>query len=218
MSHSLLLSPAMASLFTRRRLVALASMMALAMASGCSILPNAEPLAVYQLPATTGNSGAATGSMRSLRVVTPQSSRVIDSDRILVLPKANLVQSYGAVRWSDPAPVLLRNRLLQAFAADGHIRYLSSDDSNVRVDQELGGTLRAFQSEYDNDLPVVHIVFDAQLIDSTTRRIVAARSFEAVQRATGTQISQVVIAFGVAGDNLSSEVVAWLTGLPPTKP
>ncbi|WP_050463515.1 ABC-type transport auxiliary lipoprotein family protein [Herbaspirillum autotrophicum] len=199
----------------------LSAVCALSLTAACSILPTSEPVAIYRLPATpaaartsTGNAIDGAAGARSLRILTPYGSRAVDSERILVLPQNNLVQSYAGARWSDPAPVLLRNRLLQAFTADGRIRYLSSDDSNVLTDQELGGDLLAFQSEYRNGAPTVNIQFNARLIDSASRRIIAVRSFNVSQPVSGVQTPQVVDAFGQASDVLAADVISWVTALP----
>lgn len=190
----------------------------LSLTAACSILPKSEPVAIYQLPATPLAASVTptndSTSQRSLRVLTPYGNRAIDSERILVLPQNNLVQSYAGARWSDPAPVLLRNRLLQAFTADGRIRYLSSDDSNVLADQELGGDLLSFQSEYRNGAPAINIQFNARLIDSASRRIIAVRSFNVSQPVSGVQTPQVVEAFGQASDVLAADVISWVTALP----
>lgn len=197
---------------------ALSAACILSLTAACSILPTSEPVAVYRLPAATTAAQAsasspidAATSQRSLRLLTPYGGRAIDSERILVLPENNLVQSYAGARWSDPAPVLLRNRLLQAFTADGRIRYLSTDDSNVLTDQELGGDLLSFQSEYRDGAPIVSIQFNARLIDSASRRILAVRSFSISQPVSGVQIPQVVNAFGQASDVLAAEVIKWVT-------
>ena len=44
--------------------------------------------------------------------------------------------------------MLLRNRLLDGFQRDGRVTLLSTDDSNFQADLELGGSLQAFQTEY----------------------------------------------------------------------
>lgn len=198
----------------------------LCMTAACSILPKAEALDVYRLPSTatitertpaqdmtTPGSSAAW----SLRIATPNSSSIVNNEHILVIPEPNLVKTYQGARWSDPAPVLLRNRLMAAFGSDGRIKYLSSDDSNVQADLELGGELRAFQTEYREGKPAVVIVFDARLVQAGTKRIVAAHSFAVRQPVAGTKVPQVVDAFGQAGDSLALEVVDWTIMQAPKK-
>ena len=191
----------------------------LSLTAACSILPKSEPVAIYRLPAlATGQPAAGTpvapASQRSLKIITPYGGRAIDSERILVLPEGDLIQSYQGARWSDPAPVLLRNRLLQAFSADGRIRNLSTDDSNVAADLELGGDLVAFQTEYRNGAPVIVIQFNARMVDTASRRILAVRSFNVSQPVAGTKIPEVVNAFGAASSTLAAEILDWVTGAP----
>lgn len=76
---------------------------------GCSILPKADPADVYRLPATQAPASAGTAVNWSLRLASPQASEVLNSPKIAVIPQGNLFSSYAASRWSDPAPVLLRN-------------------------------------------------------------------------------------------------------------
>ncbi|MBB5391047.1 MULTISPECIES: ABC-type transport auxiliary lipoprotein family protein [unclassified Herbaspirillum] len=193
----------------------------LSLSAACSILPKSEPVAIYRLPAlaagqavAAASTPAAPASQRSLKIITPYGGRAIDSERILVLPEGNLIQSYQGARWSDPAPVLLRNRLLQAFSADGRTRNLSTDDNNVAADLELGGDLVAFQTEYRNGAPVVVIQFNARMVDTASRRIIAVRSFNVSQPVAGTKVPEVVNAFGAASGALAAEILDWVTGAP----
>lgn len=176
----------------------------------CSVLPEAEQFSIYQLPAApAARAQPATRSDASLRISKPQSGNVIDSVRILVLRESNQISAYQGVRWSDPAPVLLRNRLVDAFKQDGGIGSLSTDDSNLQADLELGGDLRAFQVEYQRGQPVVVIRLDARLVQSASRRIVAARSFDVRQTVEGAKVPEVIVAFGQAADTLAAQVRDW---------
>jgi cholesterol transport system auxiliary component len=106
-------------------------------------------------------------------------------------------------------PALLRDRLFDAFQADGRVHALSVDDNNLQADYELAGNLRAFQTEYENDRPVVVIRYDAQLVRTGAQRILAARRFEARVPAQGKDVPQVVAAFGAAADQLAEQVLPW---------
>ncbi|NYE22425.1 ABC-type transport auxiliary lipoprotein family protein [Pigmentiphaga litoralis] len=210
----------------------------------CSVLPDAEPVTIYQLPMAHGGVNAAAaaasgaagpsastsapsasvspGSPRSradwsLRVVKPASSAVTDSPRILVLRESNQVNAYQAVRWSDPAPALWRNRLTAAFVEDGRVSALSTDDAPAHADLELAGDLRSFQVEYQGAQPVVALRLDARLVRTGTRRIVASRSFMVMQPVTGSKVPEVVTAFGQAADALSAQVVDWTLTQSPAR-
>lgn len=113
---------------------------ALVLVSACSILPKADPSDVYRLPSAQAATQASPVAW-SLRVAKPQTSEFLDSPRIAVVPNGDLISSYANSRWSDPAPVLLRNRLLDGFQRDGRVTLLSTDETNLQADFELGGQL-----------------------------------------------------------------------------
>jgi len=182
---------------------------ALALISACSILPKADPSDVYRLASAQATSQGTPVSW-SLRVTKPQTSEFLDSPRIAVVPNGDLISSYANSRWSDPAPVLLRNRLLDGFQRDGRVTLLSTDDTNLQADYELGGQLQAFQSEYRGNAVEVVIRLDARLVRGSDQRILASRRFEARQPVSDTQVPGVVAAFGQAGDQLNKQVVDWV--------
>ena len=183
--------------------------MALALVSACSILPKPDPSDVYRL-ASAQPASQGTPVSWSLRVTKPQTSEFLDSPRIAVVPDGNLISNYANSRWSDPAPVLLRNRLLDGFQRDGRVTLLSTDETNLQADYELGGQLQAFQSEYRGKTVEVVIRLDARLVRGRDQRIIASRRFEVRQPVSDTQVPAVVAAFGQAGDQLNKQVVDWV--------
>ncbi|MGY1951937.1 ABC-type transport auxiliary lipoprotein family protein [Pseudomonas pergaminensis] len=182
---------------------------ALALVSACSILPKADPSDVYRLASAQATSQAAPVSW-SLRVNKPQTSEFLDSPRIAVVPNGDLISSYANSRWSDPSPVLLRNRFMDGFQRDGRVTLLSTDDTNLQSDFELGGQLQAFQSEYHGSAVEVVIRLDARLVRGSDQRIVASRRFEVRQPVSDTKVPAVVAGFGQAGDQLNKQLVDWV--------
>lgn len=182
---------------------------AFALMSACSILPKPDPSDVYRLASAQPVSQGAPVSW-SLRVTKPQTSEFLDSPRIAVVPNGDLISSYANSRWSDPAPVLLRNRLLDGFQRDGRVTLLSTDETNLQADYELGGQLQVFQSEYHGKAVDVVIRLDARLVRGSDQRIIASRRFEVRQPVSDTQVPAVVAGFGQAGDRLNRQVVDWV--------
>ena len=182
---------------------------ALALVSACSILPKPDPSDVYRLATAPATAQGAPVSW-SLRVTKPQTSEFLDSPRIAVVPNGDLISSYANSRWSDPSPVLLRNRLLDGFQRDGRVTLLSTDETNLQADYELGGQLQAFQSEYHGAAVEVVIRLDARLVRGSDQRIIASRRFEVRQPVSDTKVPAVVAGFGAAGDQLNKQVVEWV--------
>jgi cholesterol transport system auxiliary component len=190
---------------------------ALALISACSILPKADPSDVYRL-ASAQPAGQGASVAWSLRVNKPQTSEFLDSPRIAVVPNGDLISSYANSRWSDPAPVLLRNRFMDGFQRDGRVTLLSTDETNLQADYELGGQLQAFQSEYHGNAVEVVIRLDARLVRGSDQRIVASRRFEVHQPVNDAKVPAVVAAFGQAGDQLNRQVVDWVVQQGNTAP
>ncbi|ODT80140.1 MAG: hypothetical protein ABS69_06775 [Nitrosomonadales bacterium SCN 54-20] len=179
--------------------------------SACSILPATENLEIYQLPAAEPPSYSSGDSLPwTLRLATPYSSYITDSPRVLALRQGNQLSSYKGIRWSDPAPVLLRNRLAAAFRADGRFNSVSNGSSNnLATDLELGGDLSAFQVEYTNGGPQATIRFYATLSQPLRNRIVAARGFEVSEPVQSRGTSEIITAFGLGADRLAAEIIDW---------
>ncbi|PMY63334.1 MULTISPECIES: ABC-type transport auxiliary lipoprotein family protein [Pseudomonas] len=182
-----------------------------ALSGACSILPQADPVDIYRLPAAQSATAQPQGHVQpwSLRLTKPLASDALNSARIAVIPQGDVISSYKDARWSDPAPVLLRNRLLDGFLADGRVQLLGTDDSDVQTDLELGGNLQAFQSEYQGKAVAVVIRLDARLVRGYDQKILASQRFEVRQPLNDTKVPAVVAGFGQAGDALNRQVVEW---------
>lgn len=180
--------------------------------AGCSVLPKSAPVELYQLPSALPQPAVGGGSAQrpeSLRVTRPAAGILLAGQRIIVLPAGDQVSHYKGAQWSEPAPLLLRNRLLDALRSDGRIAQLSSDDRMLQADFELDGELRAFQSVYRDGSPQVLLRLDLRLVRPATQRIVASRRFEQLQPAADSALPAVVSAFGQASDRLALQVADW---------
>ena len=206
------------------KLIRIALLAGFTLIGACSILPKPEPFEVYRLPSAQSSSASHGAPQRwSLRLNKFQSSEALNSPNIAVIPQGDVLSHYKGSRWSDPAPVLVRNRLLQGFQHDGRVTLLSTDDSIFQTDLELGGSLQAFQTEYQDTNASVVVRLDALLVRSYDQRILASRRFEVRQPLSAVQVPAVVVGFGQANDQLTTQVVNWAVEqgqklAPPPRP
>jgi cholesterol transport system auxiliary component len=200
------------------RIAARAGLVAvIVLASACSVLPRPEPVDTYLLPGAPASRMAAQGQEEqalpvSLRVSRPVAGTQLSGQRILVVPDANRVSVYKGANWSEPVPVLLRDRIVEAFRSDGRIAALSSDEQRLQADYEIASELLAFHSEYRDGAPEVVVRLDARLVQRDGRRIVASRLFEARQRPAGVAVPQVVAGFGEVSTAVTGALVDWAVG------
>ena len=198
----------------RRLLLCLGVALSGLLATACSILPESTSEQVYRLPAAPQkvlDAQAGRDAGFTLRVLTPYSSRILAGMRILVRPpEGNSLNVYKGVRWSDPAPVMLRDRLVDVLRTDGRLEAVSHDANHWTADLLLGGDLNHFEVDYVDAAPVVHIQWDALLIEPLGGHILASRRFRVRQAAAAGEVDAVVQAFGRATDTLADEMRGWI--------
>lgn len=179
--------------------------------SACQILPDRPAVSLFQLPPSSieATSETADASVRSLRLARPGTSDALGGNRILVLAADNSLEAYPGARWSAPVPMLWRDWLLDAFWREGSIDQLSVSADGLQAEFELGGMLRAMHTEYRDGRTQAWIRYDALLIDTRSREIVARQRFEAREPAAGHTADAAVQALGIAADRLAAELIRW---------
>jgi len=184
----------------------------LAALAGCSVLPEREPLRVFEpLLAAAPASALARAPQAewSLLVPRPIAAQALDSERINVRPAPGQVQVYKGAAWSDNAPDLVQARLLRAFEDSGKIVSVSRPGGGMRGQYQLATELRAFESVYAQPgRPEAVIEVRARLLRADGA-VVAARGFRQVQPAADEDIDAVVAAFSYALERCIDDVAAW---------
>lgn len=186
----------------------------------CSVLPEPTPVALYRLP-PSGQPPAAEvrkgTQLAALRLARPATTDTLGGNRLLVLTADHRYQAYPRARWAAPMPLLWRDWLLDAFWRDGRVARLSSDGDGLQAGLELGGVLRTLNVEMREGGPVAVIRYDARLVDSGSRRILASRRFEAQAPMAGPAEAEAVAALGRAADRLARELIDWSLAQGMTK-
>ena len=176
--------------------------------SACTIFPEATPQTRYNLPAAVLQPIATTQNI-TLYVALPQANRLINSNYILVQPNGTEMQSYKGAQWADTAPVLLRERFVQALT-DAALFQAVTGDAALNTPLALEGYLANFEVQYQDGQPVIRIQYEGKVIDRQSSSIMRSQRFVISQPATATDIDAVITAFGLAADELSLQVLAWL--------
>lgn len=177
--------------------------------SACTVLPERVPTDLYQLPPSTLRANSDGQTLNGLRIDTPTISDALGGSRVLVMPGNNSFQAYPDARWSAPAALLWRDWILDAFWRDGRVSALSTSSDGLEASVELGGMLRGLHHERLDGRSQAVIRYDAQLVQTGSRRILASHRFEASEPVNGDTVGDFVAALGVAADHLAAELIDW---------
>lgn len=177
--------------------------------SACTVLPERPPTDLYQLPASTLPANGDGQTLHGLRIDTPTTSDALGGSRVLVMPGNNSFQAYPDARWSAPAALLWRDWILDAFWRDGRVSALSTSSDGLEARVELGGMLRGLHHDRVDGHSQAVIRYDAHLVQTGSRRILASRRFEASEPVTGETVGDFVAALGVAADRLAADLIEW---------
>ena len=189
---------------------ALVIFLTLILISGCSLLPDRVAKKTFMLPAPELAPSGRLATNLTLRVLTPHAEEPLDGTRILVNPDGQTVQAYGGVRWIKPTPILIRDHWIEGLRQTGGFNAVVSETSSAMTELLLSSELTRFQVHYPQVGPEVIIQLDAQVLDSQSRRVIAAQRFR-VQRPIADQpIETVVAGFGAANQAVTEKLVGWL--------
>jgi cholesterol transport system auxiliary component len=177
---------------------------------GCAALRgNPEPYAVYAPPPAAVAKSSTAPATWQLVVDLPRASDALSGNRIAVMPTAGVIQVYPDARWRDPVPQLVQGLLVQAFEDSGRISGVAAAGAGLRADYSLALELRAFGIAYRDAGPDAVVEVSAKLLDENSRRVVAARVFDATLPAGGEGAAAAAAAIGQALDRMLPALVDW---------
>jgi cholesterol transport system auxiliary component len=179
--------------------------------AACSSLLNVQrtPFTIYspKLAAPVATASAPRVDWQ-LAVDTPLASDALDTARIVVMPSPGVIEVYPGARWSDSAPALLRNLIVQGFEDSQRIVGVGSAASGLRADYALAIEVRDFQLEMNTGTHA-QIRLQVRLLDYTTNRVLAARAFDAESPAATTDAAAAYGAVQDALNRIVPDLVEW---------
>lgn len=176
---------------------------------GCNVLPVQEPVDLYQLPPSQQQIATAGPGLPAMRIDSPITSEALSGNRLLIMTAGNRFQAFPGMRLAAPTALLWRDWLLDAYWRDGRVARLSAASEGLQSSLELGGILRAFQVENVAGRPAAVIRYDAILINTTDRSIIASERFEARHDMASLTVDEAVSAMGAAANQLADALINW---------
>lgn len=205
------------------------------MLTGCAPLlgGSGTPSVLYDLDAPTAFDAGPVDAAPVIVVEEPVADRALDSDRIAIRTDAHAIRYLAGVRWADRAPRLLQGLMVETFENAGLAHAAGRQTLAVPADLVLVSELRDFEARLPGAgsagagsagagtaggetaaAPVVHVRLAAKLVSPRTRKVVAARRFEAHARAESDRPGDVVGALNAATGQVLTALAAWVAAQP----
>jgi cholesterol transport system auxiliary component len=180
---------------------------------GCGILPKQETLALYRPEPVIAVDAAWPQANWQLQIARPYADDMHDSARILVRPRSGELQVYKGAAWTQPAPDLVLDTLLRAFADSNRTQGVARRGEGVNAQYELLLDLRRFESDYaEGAPPSARIEIGVRLVHNADNRVVASRVFDVATPADGIDVAQINRAFERGLSEATTQIIGWTLG------
>ena len=143
---------------------------------------------LYRLAAPAASGGGIGPSLaQAITVARPRSVSSLDTDRIAVTTPGHGFDYLAGARWSDTAPQMVQQLLVDTLMAEGRFATAVAAPSRVPTDLLLEVELRHFEAVYASvgEPPRILVQLQANLVD--VRRGTRVASFDSRAEATATR-------------------------------
>ena len=165
------------------RLVAAA--LSLTLVCGCGLIgPAVSPRSNFYSLADSRNSAMpssprAAVTAPTLIVSPPHAAAGFDSQRIMYVRHADQLEYFAHNEWIDTPARMLAPRIVAAVESSGAFRAVVQTPSPAAGEMRLDTEILRLQHEFLSAPSRVRFTLRAYIVDSATRRVIAAREFEA---------------------------------------
>jgi len=180
-------------------------------ACGNALSGGQPPPQLYQLTPVTEFAPGLPSTKAQLLIEVPATPGGLDTDRIALMRSALSLDYFANAAWSDRAPVMVQNLLIESFENTGKISAIGRQGLALHGDYVLQPELRDFTAVYTegSGSPTVRVRIGLKLVRISSRIIVAQRAIESDEPAQQNSVTSVVAAFDAALKRAMTEIAAW---------
>ncbi|WP_107991389.1 ABC-type transport auxiliary lipoprotein family protein [Breoghania corrubedonensis] len=180
--------------------------------SGCAAISGGSaPRDIYTLGAPRDFGAKPHRSNAQILIAAPRTLAALDTDNIAVVSDDISMSYFGGSAWSDRVPRLLQSKIIEAFQNSGGVRAVGQPGEGLLIDYQIATDIRAFQLAVDGGR-VARVEFSAKIINDRNGKVLASRTFQADQRASGDTVGDAVAAINRATDKCLVDLVNWTLG------
>lgn len=153
--------------------------------AGCTGLRPAEtePVRAYLLEAQFEQAGEARPIPLTLEVSPTRAAPGYDTARMAYMRQPYALEYFAKNRWADAPAKMLGPLLVRALEQRTGFRAVAPAAGMVKGDLRLDTEIILLQQEFTTSPSRLHLRLRAQLVEASSRRVVAARVFEAFEDA-----------------------------------
>ena len=178
--------------------------------AGCALLGSrgAAPPRSFALELPRTHAAAHDVAAAAIEVAPPTARAGFDGARMAYVTRPYELQFFANHQWVEPPPRLLAPLVAEALERDG--RFVAAPNgASAATALRLETEIVLLQQEFGTPPSTVRFRLDARLLDPSSRRVLAASSFEAVETAPSEDPYGGVIAANRAVARVLDEVAAW---------
>lgn len=173
---------------------------------GCALAGGSRAPSTYDLVAPRSFAASAKPAPWQLMVYEPTATNALDTSRLMVRPKADQVSYYKGIAWSDRLPRLVQTRMIETFQNSGAVKAVSPSSGQYALQTEL----RAFNIDVTSGRAAAEIDMFAKLVNTSTGRVVATKSFSARVPAKTDAPGDAIAALNQAFTELLQDTTTWV--------
>lgn len=194
------------------------ALLSLAALTGCTsgLLPKPQvQAALFALDDTTPSAARAIAPPRAaasaptLVVDAPRAAAGFDTTHIVYVRRAHEIEYFAHSEWVDAPAQMLAPLLVRALEQSGAFRAVLRAPSAAAADLRLDTELIRLQQGFDSTPSRVRLTLRAVLTDVATRRVVAAREFDASVAAPSDDPYGGVAAANLAAKRVLADLAAF---------
>lgn len=173
---------------------------------GCALAANSKPPITYDLVAPRSFSSTPRPAPYQLVVYEPTAVHALETDRLMVRPRADQVSYYKGVAWSDRLPRLVQARMIETFQNSGAVKAVSATIGQYALVTDL----RSFQIDVSSGKAYAEIEIFAKLVNTSTGKVTATKGFSARVPATTDSPTDAIAAMNQAFTEVLQDTTTWV--------
>jgi cholesterol transport system auxiliary component len=198
----------------------LAASCAILVLGACSAIGNNKGPQLYTLQPLAATTSDAPSMPWQLAVGVPDAPANLDSARIALSESATTTDYFANAEWTDRAPIIVQNLLIQSFDNSGKVKAVFRDTATLHTDYVLQTEIRDFEAQYaqPNAAPQVLVRIEARLLKMPDHDIVGTFNAQQNTQAQQNNLNSIITAFNTAVGATLQQTIDWALHSMPAVP